>query len=104
MIGVVEHVDLGTKFFSQTLEQLRNKPQIVFGGPLVDRRRVFLRRLIKHLAATDTVGTTEAGYSGLRAHSFVPELHILSKSLNSLLDVGAAGMTIDEHCFARCAA
>src|SRR6266567_5478225 len=103
MMGVMQHVNLGTKLFTQSIEQLRNKSQVMLGGPLILWRRVFLGGLVKHLAATYAVGAVQSGNSRLRSHGLISQLNIVAESFYCLLDVGATGMAINEHCFTRCA-
>ena len=102
-MGVMQHVHLGTKLFPQSIEQLRNKSQVMLAGPLILWRRVFLGGFVKHLAATYAVGAVQPGNSRLRSHGLISQLNIVPEGFYCLLDVGAAGMTIDEHRFTRCA-
>src|SRR5437660_7503243 len=99
MMGVMQHVHLGTKLFPQSIEQLRNKSQIMLGGPSIFWRSLFLGGLVKHLAATYAVGAVQPGNSRLRSHRLISQLNIVAEGFYCLLDVGAAGMTIDEHPF-----
>src|SRR6266700_5251978 len=97
MMGVMQHLNLRTKLFTQSIEQLRNKSQVMLGGPLILWRRVFLGGLIKHLPATYAVGAVQPGNSRLCSHRLISQLNIVAEGFYCLLDVGAAGMTIDEH-------
>src|SRR5205823_2651151 len=103
MVGVVQHVNLRAKLFTQSIEQLRNESQVMLGGPLILWRCVFLGGLVKHLAAPYAVGAVQPGNSRLRSHGLIPQLNVVSDGFDCLLEVGATGMTIDEHRFTRCA-
>src|SRR5579864_38862 len=103
MVRIVQHVHLGAKLLAQSRKKLRRKTQIVLRGPLVLRRSILLGRLITEpcLRTTNSIRAAQTRNSRLRAHSFVAKVQEVSKRSNRLLDVCAAGMSIDQDRLSR---
>src|SRR5258708_31607994 len=104
VMRVVEQMNLGTKLFAQLVEELRDKIQIMLGGPLVFRWSVFLRGLVVHVSASDTVCALHSRNAGLRSNRFVAELNVLAHGLGRRIQIASAGVAIDQDAIARGAA
>src|SRR5579864_1569719 len=103
MVRVMQHVHLRAKLFSQSREKLRRKPQVVFSRPAVLRRSILLCWLITKpgLRTTYAVGAAQPRNSRLRAHCLIAEAKKMAERPDRLLDVRAAGVSIDQNRLAR---
>src|SRR5712692_9993618 len=63
--------------------------------------QAFLRRLVIHLAAPDSVGAREPGDSGLRANGAVAQFQIVLNGGDGFVYIGAVGMTVNHHAIPR---
>ena len=101
MVHVVQKVQVGAEFLPQPGEQLRRKIQVMFRRPLVLWWRVLLGRFIGSAAVAYSIGTGQSGYSRLRPNRLVASFPVDRNGLYGLLNVGPAGMPVDQDRLAR---
>jgi len=100
VVRIVEEMQVRAEFLAQALEKARDKIEVELGAPSIFLRRILYGRLIVHFAAPDAIDAVEAGDAALRANGFVAHLGILGNGGDGVIDIFAAGVTVDEDSIA----